>query len=63
MVSQRVVNRLEELEDPTGYETGPGDEGNDGPLAAGGKAFVDKIAVSFGDCLRGQQRSLFRGHD
>ena len=47
----------------TGYETSPRNERDDGPLAAGRKAIVDEIVVSFSRCLGGQQRSLLCGHD
>ena len=64
VASQRaVISSERRAEDPTGYETGPRDEGNDGPFAAGRKAIVDEIVASLSGCLGSQQRSLFCGHD
>ena len=51
VVSQRGANA--KIKGCTEYETSPRNERDDGPLAAGGKAIVDEIVVSFSRCLGG----------
>ena len=54
LASVLQLNSSEELEGPTGYETDPGNECDDRPLATRRKAVVDEIVAGFNGFFRDQ---------